>query len=495
MVARPESLRLICAMAVDEGLAAAATADVHRAFRVPLIDKRIVIALPRTFNPDGDDLRPLDSEQLYAVLLKGLEGTVQGARLFYDDFAGEAKKAGLHPTKSDPCLFTNFVSATSTEPPPESIFFKGASPGTALAKARDSFAGKVVALLHVDDILLFAATEALKDAFLSKLGERYLLKISPLRKFLGLTFQVAFSPDARSIFISQPAMARTILERSGMTEANPSPTPLMPGTVLDVAPGERQEISQKHKDRYKSVVPALGWMACMTRPVLKFPVSKLARHVSDPAENHIRALTQVLRYLAGTINKGIRFVWKLSDDAAVRVPDSTSGSYSDSSHVDDKVASKSTLAFVVFRASGPISWYSKLSALVSRSPQESEFLALDVLILELVWILGLQAELGYCGPSGSDPAVWATRLRTIFMDNAGALSCLNDVVRHQANKHYRLRLESVKELIALYGFVLRKVSGALNPANPLTKMLSGTQAAVEYAWIESDAQPGGHAEK
>ena len=121
----------------------------------------------------------------------------------------------------------------------------------------------------------------------------------------------------------------------------------------------------------------------------------------------------------------------------------------------------------------------------------------DVLLLELVWILGLQFELGYCGPSGTgaDPEVWAARLRTIFMDNAGALSCLNDVVRHQANKHYRLRLESVKELIAKYCFVLRKVPGSLNPANPLTKMLSGTQAAVEYSWIESDAQPGGHAKK
>ena len=81
------------------------------------------------------------------------------------------------------------------------------------------------------------------------------------------------------------------------------------------------------------------------------------------------------------------------------------------------------------------------------------------------------------------------------MDNAGALSCLNDVVRHQANKHYRLRLESAKELIALYNFILRKVPGTLNPANPLTKMLSGAQAAIEFSWFESDAdaQPGGHA--
>ena len=62
---------------------------------MPLIDRRIVVALPRTFNPEGDDLRPLNSEQLYAVLLKGLEGTVQGARLFYDDFTKEALFSGF----------------------------------------------------------------------------------------------------------------------------------------------------------------------------------------------------------------------------------------------------------------------------------------------------------------------------------------------------------------------------------------------------------------
>jgi hypothetical protein len=501
MVARPESMRLICAMAVDENLGSHATADVRRAFRVPLIDRRIVVALPRTFNPEGDDLRPLNSEQLYAVLLKGLEGTVQGARLFYDDFTKEALSAGLHPTKSDPCLFTNFPpSVVKVEP--TSIFFKGAHAGSSLESERNVFAGKVVALLHVDDLLVFSATEVLKNALLSKLGERYSLKISPLRRFLGLDFEVAFTPEKRSIFVSQPAMARTILERAGMARANASPTPLMPGTVLDVAPEERQEVSQEHKDKYRSVVMALNWLSCMTRPSLKFPVAKLSRYISNPAENHIRALTQVLRYLAGTVTKGIRFEWSLSDDSVTAVSTlaargSGSGSYSDSSHVDDKVASKSTLAYVIFRACGPVSWYSKLSALVSRSPQESEFLALDVLLLELVWILGLQLELGYCGPSGTgtDPEVWAARLRTVFMDNAGTLSCLNDVVRHQANKHYRLRLESVKELIAKYCFVLRKVPGSLNPANPLTKMLSGTQAAVEYSWIESDAQPGGHAKE
>ena len=495
MVARPESLRLLCAMAVDEGLTAAATADVHRAFRVPLIDKRIVIALPRTFNPDGDDLRPIGSEQLYAVLLKGLEGTVQGARLFYDDFANEAKKAGLHPTKSDPCLFTNVPPPPrALEVPPESIFFKGASRDPTLARSRDLFAAKVVALLHVDDILVFAATQDLKDDFLSKLGGRYSLKISQLQKFLGLDFQVNFSSSARSIFISQPAMARTILERAGMIDANATPSPLMPGTVLDIDPRERQEVSQRLKARYRSLVMALNWLACMTRPSLKFAVGKLSRYISDPAENHLRALNQVLRYLAGSTSRGIRFAWTLPD-ANDRLADMHTGSFSDSSHVDDKVASKSTLAFVVFRACGPVSWYSKLSALVSRSPQESEFLALDVLILELAWVLGLQLELGYCAPSGYAPDSWSARIRTIFMDNAGALSCLNDVVRHQANKHYRLRLESAKELIALFNFILRKIPGSLNPANPLTKMLSGAQAAIEFSWLESDAdaQPGGHA--
>ena len=502
MVARPESLRLLCAMAVNENLSSHATADVRRAFRVPLIDRRIVVALPRTFNPEGVDLRPLDSEQLYAVLLKGLEGTVQGARLFYDDFKKEALSAGLHPTKSDPCLFTNFSSGPSAVAP-TSIFFKGAHAGSPLERERNAFAGKVVALLHVDDLLIFSATDALRDALLSVLGKRYSLKTSPLRKFLGLDFEIQFSPAERSIFISQPSMARTILERAGMTNANASPTPLLPGTVLDVAPEERQEIPQEHKNKYRSIVMALNWLSCMTRPTLKFPVAKLSRYISDPAENHVRALTQVLRYLAGTVEKGIRFVWRSAEGpvpvgalAAHVSADSGDAAYSDSSHVDDKVASKSTLAFIIFRASGPVSWYSKLSALVSRSPQESEFLALDVLVLELVWILGLQFELGYCGPSSCDPEAWAIRFRTIFMDNAGALSCLNDVVRHQANKHYRLRLESAKELIAHYNFILRKVPGPLNPANALTKMLSGTQAAVEYAWIESAAaQPGGHAKK
>ena len=436
MVARPESLRFICAMAVDENLHAHATADVQRAFRTPLIDKRVIIRLPRTFDPDGDGLRPIDSEPLYSLLRKGLEGLRQGSRLFYDEFKGALADAGLFPTKSDPCVFTNFKPVAPPVRPnscPESIFFKGAE----RVAARNEFAGKVVALLHVDDLLVVAATEALKNALLVSLAKKYSLKISPLTTFLGLDFKVCFDSKGRSIFISQPEMARTILQRAGMADATPSPTPLLPGTIIDVPREAREEVSAVDKKRYRSVVMALNWLAYMTKPTLKYPVGKLSRHISDPAQEHILALKQVLRYLAGTIMKGIRFSWS-PEDSEGRAD--SSAAYSDSSHVDDKITSKSTLAYVIFRARGPISWYSKLSALVPRSPQQSEFLALDALLLELVWLTELQKECGYTGPSQRDPDREAVCLLTVHLDSAGALSCLNDVIRHQANKHYRLRM-------------------------------------------------------
>ena len=49
------------------------------------------------------------------------------------------------------------------------------------------------------------------------------------------------------------------------------------------------------------------YLASATRPDISFAVCKLSRFVSNPRDDHWRALERVMRYLKGTISYGIRY--------------------------------------------------------------------------------------------------------------------------------------------------------------------------------------------
>ena len=49
------------------------------------------------------------------------------------------------------------------------------------------------------------------------------------------------------------------------------------------------------------------YLASATRPDISFVVSKLSRFVSNPADDHWKALDKVMLYLKGTMDYGIHY--------------------------------------------------------------------------------------------------------------------------------------------------------------------------------------------
>jgi hypothetical protein len=58
------------------------------------------------------------------------------------------------------------------------------------------------------------------------------------------------------------------------------------------------------------------YLASATRPDISFAVCKLSQFVSNPRDDHWRALERVMRYLKGTMSYGIRYIGhpKVLDD-------------------------------------------------------------------------------------------------------------------------------------------------------------------------------------
>ena len=87
------------------------------------------------------------------------------------------------------------------------------------------------------------------------------------------------------------------------------------------------------------------YLLSATRPDISFAVSKLSRFVSNPGDDHWRALERVMRYLKGTASHGIHYA---------RNPRVLEG-YSDSNWIYEADEIKATSGYVFTLGGGAVS--------------------------------------------------------------------------------------------------------------------------------------------
>ena len=59
--------------------------------------------------------------------------------------------------------------------------------------------------------------------------------------------------------------------------------------------------------RNSQIIGSLMYLASATRPDILLAMSKLSRFMSNPGDNHWRALERVMRYLKGTVGYGTHY--------------------------------------------------------------------------------------------------------------------------------------------------------------------------------------------
>lgn len=113
-----------------------------------------------------------------------------------------------------------------------------------------------------------------------------------------------------SIRISQEAYVRRIIEKFGMTCANPVSTPIESGVKLS---RKDEATSKEEKDElkqipYRELVGSLIYLVNTTRPDISFAANALSRFNANPGRLHWKAAKHVIRYLIGTPSLGITYV-------------------------------------------------------------------------------------------------------------------------------------------------------------------------------------------
>ena len=426
----PTSIRLMIALAAQLGYKLK-VADVETAFLQADMDKEVYVSMPagyetciktlerlrsldcdvkalRSFVPSTEDVIN-DDKSSCRRLLKGVPGIKQGSRLFYIKMKEVLIDMSFVVCPRDPCVYWRIANH-----------------------------GVTILAVWVDDLFCLVANNQEWHNIVENVRRKLtLVDKGDVEEFLGMSFK--HNIDFSEISVCQSVSIGNLLQRAGMDDCHPAPTPCVPGFILSKADcPEIPNALHEAMPNYRGLIALANYIAVWTRPDIVWVVNKLCKFMANPGLPHITALKRLLRYLAGT--KTVGLVYKRQTNGPIL------RGFTDSSHADCVDTSRSTVAFNMFLWGNPVSWYSHLDTKVTTCTNHAEYCALfngakeavylseclKPLIPVLAVLLGL--------PSLSVQPV------PLFVDNHGAFALANDPVGRFLNKHVRTVHHFTQEL-------------------------------------------------
>ena len=229
-------------------------------------------------------------------------------------------------------------------------------------------------------------------------------------------------------------------------------------------------------------------MSITCRPDISTQVSKAARGMHDPQEEHIALAIQLLKYLNGTkdraltySNKGTAMSQLLEQyqqtdlaEIASDIDQSPCIAFSDANWADssDKEL-RSTTGFCVYLYGNLVSWHTKRQTLTAASTMQAELIAAATCADECKWFHNvLSTSSVIFGKLSSIP---------LLVDNQAALSTANHPLTTPKSKFVSLREFRIRDYQS--DGVVRPawIPGDYNPADGFTKLLGATKFK-EFAW-------------
>jgi transposase InsO family protein len=430
-VAKFTSIRLLLALAAQQDYEIHQM-DVKTAFLHGDLDVDIYMRQPEGFVDPS-------KQHLVCLLKKSLYGLKQASRAWYHKIDTALSTLGFTALASDHCIYVERSEQLVT-----------------------------FIVLYVDDLLLIGNSLARLANMKRKLSNSFeMTDLGEAQFILGL--QLTRDRAARTLSLSQADYVRRVVERYGMANSRPVPTPLAMGALLSATDcpaviSSTPTLLLGHT--YASIVGALMYAMLGTRPDIAFAVGSLSRFNSNPGTAHWTHLKRVLRYLASTISYKLTFGGSTGNRSKESQDCIVSG-YSDAdwaTSIDDR---RSISGWVFLAAGGAISWQSQRQKSVALSTVEAEYMAQSQAVKEAVWLRSLLNELGL-GSNGPT---------TIFTDSQGAMALAKNPEYHQRSKHIDIRYHFIREQVAQGCIELIYVPTLEMAADQLTKPLNADQHA------------------
>jgi len=371
--------------------------DIRNAYLWADLPAPIYMALPAGY-PKTDGVAKT------CLLKKGLYGLKESGRLWFETLTTTLKLFSLKQSTYDPCIFYN--------------------------TDRNIFLGT-----YVDDLIILAPDEyakqiekILNDKFETRVSEFDYLGISILQNKDG--FQ-----------ISHKRYALTLLERFGMTDCNPKPTPLPPNCMLTAA-SESDRIDYPMMEAAGSLL----WLA-RYRPDLTYAAHLICKVASAPSQEHVYVFKHILQYIKGTLDFSVTFPFGDTRPLQLRA-------YTDANWANDNVSRKSCGGAFIYAGSHLLKFYAKTQRHIATSSTHSEVCEISRGCRELVYFKGFLEELGF-PQSPID----------VFTDSQSAINSTSTLNTSDLSKHYGVMLCEIRQYRDDNIIALKKVIGEDNIAD------------------------------
>ncbi|KAF7573989.1 hypothetical protein PtrM4_056120 [Pyrenophora tritici-repentis] len=361
--------------------------DVSNAFVNADIDRTVYMRMPPGYRKQGTILQ----------LNKALYGLRISPLLWQRHFTAFLLEIGFSPVPHEPCCMI-----------------------------RDG----VFTFFYVDDIILASSKRHAEVArkVEEELKQRYnLTGGKDLQWFLGV--EVIRDREKRKIWLSQKAYVEKIA-RLATNKDQRHNTPMARVELVAreglATPGEI--------NLYQRKIGSLLFAAVNTRPDVAFPVSRLARFLTNPGPLHQEAADRVLLYLESTKLLSLSFG---GDDQLVVA--------SDASFADNTADRKSSQGYVIKLFGGLIAWRANKQDTITTSTTEAELLALSQVAKESMFVRMLLEELR---------VELTEKTITIQCDNTQTIRLINEEIsqlttklRHVDIHNHWLRQEAKRKSI------------------------------------------------
>jgi len=196
-----------------------------------------------------------------------------------------------------------------------------------------------------------------------------------------------------------------------------------------------------------------------TRADLAFAVGKLSRFVSGYGKEHCAAVKCVLRYVKGSVDKGL--VYNKSASGIFQ-------GFSDADWAGDYETRRSTTGFMFIFGGAAVSWASKLQKTVTLSTMEAEYMALCEASKKTVWLDKLIQRVTML-VTQSDNLVGPVNIK---VDDSGCIGFAKNPVEHKRTKHIEIRFHFVRDAITTDKVILEHCPTDEMAADPMTKELA-----------------------
>ena len=419
-VAQMRTFRLLCSLAVKYDLRITQY-DIGNAFVQADMDKEMYMTFPPGYPNENNN----PNEVLR--LIKALYGAKQSARLWKELLVKRFDKAGLELCQTE----------------------------SGVLQVKDKTKGMCFVNLHVDDYLIFTRNEKLRKQIEEVLASVFDVKPQgELRYFLGIVVDRTDDGKERKLTLSQKPYIDRLMVSTGFDKEKPSDTIGNSATKLSVqdCPAEGEE---KPDWKYMSVGGSILYAAFATRPDVCQRVVQLCRFNANPGLSHVKEQQHLLKYLLGSSDLGITFSHPV-EDKSEKV---TIQAFCDSDWAGCPDTRRSTCGFVVLVCGGPVAWKSHLKKTLALSSCEAEFMALNDVAREVMWICRFLTEIGvpYDTPR-------------IYCDSNSAIYWAEDPVQHQRNKHVELKYYYIRDIVGKELVKLYRINTRNNPADMQTKL-------------------------